>query len=327
LAKTVREKAEIDQEVTEFEVSVGAVETFLTALAADQAVTAAQSNVERMEIFKETVEVLVNADLRPGSDSSHAQVELVRARNELIAAKRLAREQRLALGRWVALPDIEVEIAAKSLLSDPPDDLVARDTPNQHPLIAAQKVNISVIQARRESIVKEYRPKFEVLSTAFGRGTGALIDGSFRGGAHGLVPTTGNWALGLSISFPVFDYKQNQVRREIEFHREEVEAAHLDEISERLKSEEAQGWVDVDAAREIASNTPDELTAAQLLEEQAQARYKTGLGTVLEVADARRLVRQAETNVVLARIGIWKALFEVGAARGEIDDLLEAASR
>jgi len=327
LANRVRAQAAAGQDLTEYEVKLAAADAFFNVLAATQAATAARANVQRMEVFTESVGALVRAELRPGADSSRAQAELARARNELIGAERVVHEQRLLLGRWMGRAGTEIEISAGALLMDPP--VVEDREPNlaTHPVAAAQAANIYVIRARRESIAKEYRPKFELLSTTYGRATGARNDGAFQGGANGLAPNIGNWAVGFGVSFPLFDYKQNRVRREIESHRETAEGARLDEILERLKSEAAQAQVSLEAARQIASNTPTQLTAAQTLERQAQARYQTGLGTVVEVADGQRLLRQAETDGALAKLGIWRALFTLQAAKGDLAGVLAQGSR
>ncbi len=327
LADRIRARAAAGREVTGYEVSVAAADAFFNALAARQAVTAARANVERMEVFAETVGALVRAELRPGADESRAQAELAQARNELIAVERLEHDQRLVLGRWMGRAGTEVEIAPGGLLSDPPAFEEPEANLAQHPAAAAQAASVEVIRARRTSIAKEYRPKFEVLSTVYGRGSGALIDGTFQGGANGLAPNFGNWAVGFGVSFPLFDYRQNQVRREVESHRETAEGARLDEILERLESEVAQARVGLEAARRIALNTPTQLAAAQTLEKQAQARYQAGLGTVVDVADAQRLLRQAETDDALAKLGIWRALFALETAEGDMAGILSRASR
>ncbi len=98
-------------------------------------------------------------------------------------------------------------------------------------------------------------------------------------------------------------------------------------MTQELRGEVARARIAVDAARKIAQNTPIELDAALTLETQAQARYKAGLGTVVEVAEAHRLLRQAEVDDALARLGVWRTLFALAAAQGEMSELLTAASR
>ena len=327
LARKLTAKTEAGKELAEYEVSVAAADTFFSALASQQAVAAAAANVERMEVFARSVGALAKAELRPGADESRARAELARARNELIAAERLEREARLDLGRWMGAGGAEIEIAPGALLSEPPAMPDVATEPGAHPLEAVQTANVEILRARREAIAKEYRPKFEVLSSVYGRGTGALLDGTFAGGADGLYPSMGNWAVGLGISFPVFDYKQNLVRQSIESHREAAGTARLDTVREQLKSEVAKARLNIDAARRIALNTPEELSAARTLEEQAQARYRAGLGNVVEVADAQRLLRQAETGDALARLSWWRALFALAAAEGDMSGVLAKASR
>jgi hypothetical protein len=52
----------------------------------------------------------------------------------------------------------------------------------------------------------------------------------------------------------------------------------------------------LDTARKIAENTPVQLKAANDAVTRAQARYDSGLGTLTEVADAQRLLAQAEID-------------------------------
>lgn len=326
VARALRRKAEAGLAVSEYEVSMAATEDFLAVVAAQQAVAAAQANVERMEVFSTAVKALARSELRPGADASRAQAELARAQTELIAAERLVEESKAALGKWLGRTRNQIEVAVGQLLEKPPQAEGGAVDLGQHPLAQLQNADVDVAKARRASLEKAYRPRFEVLASAYGRGTGARIDGTFRGGAHGLAPSTGNWAVGFGVEFPLFDYKANRVQREIESYREAGESARFDTVLRGLKTEVDKAGAQVEAAIRIAEITPVELKAARSLEEQAQARYRAGLGTVVEVADAQRLLRQAETDDALARLGIWQALFRKAAAEGDMTDLVERSS-
>ncbi|NUN94937.1 MAG: TolC family protein, partial [Candidatus Omnitrophica bacterium] len=54
-----------------------------------------------------------------------------------------------------------------------------------------------------------------------------------------------------------------------------------------------------------------QLQAAKAVEGQATARYKAGLGTIVEVAEAQRLLAQAEADNALANLNVWRALLAV----------------
>jgi outer membrane protein TolC len=80
-------------------------------------------------------------------------------------------------------------------------------------------------------------------------------------------------------------------------------------------------------AREIARTTPVAIEAARAAVEQARARYQSGLGTALEVADAQRRLAQAEIDDSLARLNIWRARLAMSAAEGDLGPLLTEASQ
>ena len=76
-------------------------------------------------------------------------------------------------------------------------------------------------------------------------------------------------------------------------------------------------------AQRIAQNTPIELEAARVSEQQATARYRSGLGNIVEVAEAERILTQAEIYDSLARLGVWRALLGMAAANGDLQPFLQ----
>ena len=59
--------------------------------------------------------------------------------------------------------------------------------------------------------------------------------------------------------------------------------------------------------------------------QQAEARYKAGLGAIVEVAEAQRLLTQAEIDDSLARLAVWRAALALAAAEGDLQPYLQAA--
>ena len=230
VAEAERAQAEVGRAVTEYEVSLAVVGAYLQVMANRQAVAAAQATVERMEVFAKTVGVLARNQLRPGADESRAVAELAQARTEAIRAEEQSQIALTTLAEKMGLAGMSIQLQPGPLLRDPPSHPGATASIEQHPLALAQQAEIAVVEARQRALETYWRPKFELQSAVYGRGTGARVDGTFEGGAHGLVPSHGNWAVGFAMSFNLFDYKRNRVRREIEAHRIEREKA----IEERL---------------------------------------------------------------------------------------------
>jgi hypothetical protein len=51
------------------------------------------------------------------------------------------------------------------------------------------------------------------------------------------------------------------------------------------------------------------------------------LGTIAEVAEAQRLLTQAEIDDALARLAVWRGLLGVAAAAGDIHPFVAEAGR
>lgn len=324
-AEAISARAIAQRAVTEHEVSLATIEAYLGAVAGQSLVQAAAASVERMQVFHGIVNALVRSELRPGADAARARAELVRSRSDLIRAEQEEQAALATLAEWLGLAGTPLSVEAARLLAAAPEDEPERDF-GGHPSARAQDAEIAVREARLAAVRKEWRPRFEAQSAIYGRGTGALIDGTFRGGLHGLAPAVGNWAVGFNMSLDLMEYRSNRAKRQMEAHHVEREEARREAVAQALAGEVARARVAVDAARKIAGNTPAELHAVRELEEQEQARYRAGLATVADVADAQLLLRRAEVDDALARIGVWRALIALAAAQGEMAGMLAAAS-
>ena len=161
------------------------------------------------------------------------------------------------------------------------------------------------------------------LQTAYAlRGTGATAGGTNRAGTRGLDFETSNWAVGLTATFPLFDIFSLRERTRIEAQNERAERATYERVVQELSAQAAQARAEMDGARRVAEHTPVRLQAARVLEQQSRARYDAGLATIVEVADAQRLLLQAEVGNAIATLSVWQALVAEAAATGDITPLL-----
>lgn len=329
-AEAGHRRAEAGLASTRLEVSVAVARAYLTSLAARQAVTAAEATVERMRLFAEAVGALVRNELRPGADESRAHAELARAQIEQVRAEQEAESALATLAESIGLAGERLGLRPAGLQGEPPAALV--DAPprpatlDEHPAARVQAADVGAAEARREAEDKQWRPTLELQTAVYGRGTGAGVDGTFEEGGAGLAPSETNWAVGFNVSFDLFGFGEHRARQAIAAGEAAQARAREDRVTQRLRADLARAEITVDAARRVAAQTPVALDAARTLEAQARARYRAGLGTVVEVAEAQRLLRQAEVDDAVARLELWRALLEQGAASGDIEPLLAASS-
>jgi outer membrane protein TolC len=305
-------------ERTEFEVAVATADAYLTLAAAQETVRAAQAGVDRGETILHTIQALVNAALRPGADGSRAAAELAAARTQLIQAEQATAVARATVSQFVGMEPARIAISAPGLLQLPPEQTAAPLDTAAHPMAREQSAIVEQEQAQLHALERSYFPRFYLQGAAYARGTGAETDGRLLGGLNGLAPSVQDYALGFTVSFPVADRPAISAREAAQSAAVRAQAARSQQIATDLRAQWDIAVATVQGARRIAANTPVQVSAARAAVEQATARYKSGLGNIDAVAEAQRLLTQAEIDDALARLGVWRGLLAVATAAGDI---------
>ena len=326
-AKATKDRAAAEANVTKLQVATAAADAFLTIAAAQQTVVAARAGVERARVLNEVIGTLAKNELRPGADASRSRAEFALAQTQQIQAEQAVAVARAALAQLLGTKPETLSIEPGSLLQAPPDPKVPDVAAAQHPLAIAREAAVSEVKAREKALDRVYYPRLYLQGAAYARGTGIQPDGRTGGAASGLGPNTQNWALGATVTFPAFDWFSIRAKKEIEVHNERSASANYDQTLQDLTGQVEKAKAVLEGARRVAQNTPIQLDAARTTEQQATARYRAGLGNITEVAEAQRLLTQAEIDDSLARLGIWRALLGLAAVEGDLTPFLAAAGK
>lgn len=314
-------QAEADVRVVRLDAGAAASEAFLAHLAALKTLRATQANLERWEVFAKSVHALTDRELRPGADASRADAEVAAARTQMLLAEQTVQTSRIALAESMGTTELPGETDAGPLLELPPQAPPPAD-PAAHPLLDRQAAALQAARARQDAIDHAFAPRLNLLLGVSGRGSGFDPAGNLEP-SDGLFPTRPNWAAGVSLTFGVTDYFQLGARRLAEEGAERAERARTDEIYLALKMQSARVRTTFETARKIAENTPVQLKAAKDAVARARARYDSGLGTMTEVADAQRLLAQAEIDDLLARLAVWRTLAAGARIQGDLEPFLQ----
>lgn len=308
--------------LTELETAAAGADAFLTVLAADEVVRASRANVERLQVFANAVRTLVENQLRPGADQSRADAELALAKNQLSQAIQIVEVARASLAEAIGAAGTTVELLPGRVAQLP--DVSSWGVPDvkTHPAARAASAAVETVRARERVLDRSIVPRVAFQSALAARGSGEPFSGQLAAG-DGLWPNVPNWAAGISVTFPLLDVFTVAPRKRVEIQNELAERARYDQTIQRLTTQEARARALMKAATEIAQNTPLELRAATDAESRARARYESGLASITEVADAQRLLAQAEADDALARLGVWRALLAAAQVGGDLTPLLE----
>ena len=310
--------AESGAEAVRLDVAYTAAAAYLRAMAAAAAQRATEAGVRRARTLLTRTDALVTQQLRPGADLSRARAELADAERDEANAERqraIAEAQLAeALGSTtpVAAMDTAV-VAAAPLLASSAD----------HPLIAeAKDAEVAAIR-ERDVAALGWWPRLDVVGALWARGSGIAVNGVVAPSMHdGLNPAVPNWALGLSVSWPLLGFPA--ISAESRRTDAAVAMANASERAVENAVSSARRAADADAAGAamVAQRSKVALDAARIALDQAAARYDAGLSSVADVADAQRLLARAEAADAVAGIESLAAQLGVARAGGNLQALL-----
>jgi outer membrane protein len=309
--------------VTSLEVTSTAASAFFDLVAARQLVGVAEANVTRYEAFGKAVHVLVDNQLRPGTDASQADAQLAVAQNQLIQAQTQEAIKRAVLAEFLQMPSEQILVDTASVPGRVPAADLDSSSAASHPSVLEENALSLQELAEKRALDRSFFPSVSTLGAISGRGAGTSLDGHFPGGTSGLAPDTLNWALGVQLNFSAFDVFSLREQKKIQNARVDAEHARRDLALSHVSAAAEQARATLSGARKIAANTPTELAAARASEQQQQARYRSGLATVVEVTAAEGVLAQAEADDAIARLSVWRAELAVAVANGDLQPFLQ----
>jgi outer membrane protein TolC len=307
-------------DLTRLDVEAAAAGAFFDLVAARQTVRAQRANVQRMEAFSRSVHVLVDNTLRPGADASQADAQLAQARTQFIQARTQETVRLEALANLLQIPSDQIAIDDAAVLGDAPVEAATDEQLASHPAIEQQTAVRDQATEQLRVLNRSWVPAFSLYGSVSGLGAGLTSTPSpvFQGGTAGLAPQTYNWLAAVQVTFPALQIFTLRPQRKAQ----EAQANAADAIRQRmlgdLSAQVKEARAMLDGARSVAENTPVELEAARESEKQQQARYQSGLATVVEVSASEATLAQAEGDDAVARLNVWRGLAGVAEAEGDL---------
>jgi outer membrane protein len=314
LAEVGRERAGTD--ARRLDVAFEAADRFLEAIVRDETVQAARASVQRAGVFVGMVKALVDQSLRPGVDLTRGQAEQALAETQLARAEQ-ARSVALAqLAEALGAPTVPVEPVPGSLLSLPPAGAPlapAPSDPRRREVDAARRAATE----RKHAVQLQYLPRLELVGALWARGSGLPNNGT-ASPAEGLSPDTPNWGAGLVVTWPALETIGVRAQARAAAAGIDLAAAREQEVAQAIAGQIEISRAFVEGSRKVAVHTPAAVEAARAAERQATARYQAGLAPAVDVADAQRLLAQAEVENRVARVEVWRALLLLARSTGDL---------
>lgn len=313
--------------LTRLDVEVATANAYLDLATAEQIAAVARANVERFQTFANAVHVLVDNQLRPGADAAQAEAQLALARTQLIQAQTSIAVRRAVLADFLGIPAPSIALDDAQLTESAPQVISPTVPITDHPAARQEAALVNQQQAELSVLARSYAPQFNTQAALSGRGAGTSLNGVFPGGTNGLAPDTLNWAVGVQITFPAFDIFSLHARKKVQEANVRAEQDRYEQTVDDLSAQAQEAEAQLAGARQVAQNTPVELTAARESEVQQRARFQSGLATVVDIAVAESVLAQAEGDDSVARLNVWRSLASVAAAHGDLTPFLNQVTK
>jgi outer membrane protein len=183
----------------------------------------------------------------------------------------------------------------------PPLDRGLKLLLERDPILQEAQSRARGAEAKTRGIAAEMRPDLTLSATFSGRAgtaTPAADDGA--------LPTIPNWDVGLVLRLPLYDGVVT-ARREAASARAEAARADVEMLSQQETAALEQAYVSLDVAQTTLTGLGEAVRAARANYDQAEARFKAGLGTSLELGDAESLRTDAEIQLAVGRFDALRA--------------------
>ncbi len=283
-------------------------EAFFAVQAARNIVLASQQAFARAQTHRDMAKAKVAAGLQPTIDLTRSDAEVAQFDVARIRAQGGLDAAQSAFAAAVGVPDLQLDASGEA----PPESelpsitsVIAR-TIEVNPELLQAVARLDAQQALTRSIAALWLPNL-ALTASFSEREGGADPSSGSPGAHaGWVPDVPNWDVGLVLRWPLYDAVV-LARRDSSHAQEAVARADVDAIRQRQISAVQQAYVAVTVAQSALPALAKAVAAAQSNYEQADARFKGGLGTIVELTDAEAVRIDAEIQLALGRFTLARA--------------------
>jgi outer membrane protein TolC len=303
----------------QLEVTFNVQEAYFAVLAAKAVLLASDEAYDRSRVHRDLAKAGVDAGLRSPIEATRAEADLTR-----FDIGRIRARGGLATARAVFAATVGVTDAALDAGGAPqaPADVPALERAIQlasarDPRIQEAIARLRAEEQRTRAIGAELRPELSLTGTLTGRAGGAPPSGNGESAdANGWLPNVANWDVGIVFSWPLFDGVIS-ARKDASRSAEEVRRQELEVVRTQQVAVIREAYVAVDVARTALPGLQRAVDAARANYAQADARFRAGLGTSVELADAEALRTDAEIQVALGQFQLARARSEFGRAISE----------
>jgi outer membrane protein len=302
-----------DLEGTRLDIRLAVTVAFTAVEAAHGVVSAAKAAVLRAGAHRDQAAAMVQSQLRSRIYLERAEADLSRLRvGELRAEAGLATAQSgFANAVGFDQPLLDANGSVFSPLPLPTAAEAVASALANDPRILSLQAQLESQREAAKAIGDLAHPDLLLTGTLSTRSGGAPINGVPLPQYGGYLPETPNWDVGIIANWTFFDPVVSAEARAAHA-QETVLADQVATARQQSRAVAQDAWVRSEQAERALPELRRAFAAAKENYEQADVRFREGLGTSVEIADAESLLTDSEVQLAVGQ-------FDVARARAELE--------
>lgn len=315
-----RAAAELLSEVERFaaesvalDVDFGIAQAYYAVLAAQAITSASESAFERAATHRDVARAGVEAGMRPPIELTRAEADVAKYEAGMQRARGNLHAARSIFAAAAAVDDAELDASGGAPTPAKPlrslNDALARA--DASPSVRQDRARVQAQKAETDRLEAQARPNLFATAGVNGRAGGAPPTAGAPAPGGGWVPLVPNYHVGVVLSWPLFEPIWGR-RADASREREAALASGADDNTRRLRAAIAVAWHEAEATTLTLAAFERGLEAARMNYDQANNRFRVGLGTSTELADAQAVRTEADIQLAIGR-------FQMARARAALD--------
>ena len=273
---------------------------FYAALAARAVVASAQAANQRASVHFALAQDGVRVGMRPTIEVKRAGADLARSNVALARAQGGLDVARATLATSMGAADADVDAVTATAMLEPLPSLADALARAQHdsPDVLGSRAQLDAAHARTHELATRLRPDIFATASVFSMAGGATPSSGGLPSGDGFAPSVANWDVGVVLAWPIFDGTVTRAR-DAAAADEAVHANEVDVAEQRATIAVRDALVDARVADDAIASLQESADAARANDEEAESRFKSGVGTSVELADAEALRTDAEIQLAV----------------------------
>ena len=313
LVKSSNLHAQAEQEnvtATRADVLLRVDQAYFTVLKSQAVLRVAEETVKDRQLVSDQVKALAQNKLKSGLDVSFANVDLAQAQLLLVQAENDLQASFAELSAALGYADQRTfKLHEEEMPLTPPADLtqLLEQAMKDRPDLIGQRLDLGSAQSYATA---ERDLWFPTISA---------------GGAAGLTPVHQTTlapryaAAGFNVNLPIFNGHLFGALRSEADSRAKAQQQYVRDLQDRIVRDVRRAWLDSNSAYQRLALTDQLLNEATQALELAQARYKLGLSSIIELSQAQLNQTQAQIAQASAKYDYESQLaglrYQIGALR------------